>query len=414
MSDAGGSHVIVGASTAGASAAVTLRQQGVPGPVVLLGAEAHPPYERPPLSKGYLQGDTSLDDLWLHPVGYWDEHDIDLRTGVTVTHVAPAEQVVGLDDGTSVAYDRLLVATGGRNRRPPLPGIDLPGVYDLRDVADADAIRHRARPGGRAVVVGLGFIGCEVAASLRTAGMDVVAVEPQPTPLAHVLGEQVGAVMAGLHREHGVELALGDAVDHFDGGAALEAVVTRGGHRLPCDLAVVGLGIEPRTDVVAGTDVAVDDGIVVDEHARTSVPGVYAAGDVARHYHPLLGRHVRVEHWQHALKHGAAAARAMAGAGEPFTDVPWFWSDQYDTTIHYAGAPAAWDQLVVRGDLEGRRGSGFYFAEGRLQAAVAVNRPLDVRAALRLIAAGGAVEPATVADEDVDLRGLARRGGDSG
>jgi 3-phenylpropionate/trans-cinnamate dioxygenase ferredoxin reductase subunit len=406
--------VIVGASTAGATAAATLRQEGVEGPVVLLGAEPHPPYERPPLSTGYLQGKTSLEQLWLRPAGFWQEHGIDLRPGVAATRVDALGQAVELADGTREPYERLLIATGGRNRRPPIPGFELEGVCDLRHVADADAIRRRAEPGARAVVVGLGFIGCEVAASLRARGLEVTAVEPQPTPLAQVLGEDVGAVVAGLHRERGVQLALGDAVDHFDGDGAIEAVVTRQGHRLACDLAVVGLGLEPATEIIADTDVAVDDGIVVDEHARSSVPGIYAAGDVARHWHPLLGRFVRVEHWQHALKHGAAAARAMAGTGEPFTDVPWFWSDQYDTTIQYAGAPAEWDQLVLRGDVAARQFSGFYLGQGRLQGVVAVNRPRDVRAGMRLIAAGGAVDPRQLADEDVDLGRLARRGGPVG
>lgn len=409
MSSPTGPHVIVGASTAGANAAATLRQAGVEEPVVLLGAEPWAPYERPPLSKGYLQEPTPVDELLLHPPDFWAEHDIELRTGVAATRVDAGEQVVELADGGRQPYGQLLIATGGRNRRPPIPGIDLDGVCDLRDVADADAIRGRAEAGGRAVVVGLGFIGCEVAASLRAVGMAVTAVEPQPQPLAHALGEDVGAVVAGLHRERGVELALGDAVAHFDGDGALEQVVTREGRRLPCDLAVVGLGIEPATDVVAGTGVTVDDGVVVDERCRTAVPGIHAAGDVARHYHPLLGRYVRVEHWQHALKHGAAAAREMAGAGEAFTEVPWFWSDQYDTTIHYAGAPVGWDRLVLRGDLEARRFSGFYFDAGRLRGAVGVNRPRDVRAAMRLLAADGSVDPDELADEDVDLRELAKR-----
>lgn len=401
--------VVVGASTAGGSAAATLRQEGFDGPVTLIGAEPHPPYERPPLSKDYLQGHSSQDQLSLWPDGFWAEHDIEARFGVAASRVDPGRQLVELADGERIGYDQLLIATGGRARRPPIPGIGLAGVCDLRDLADADAIRHRAGRARRAVVVGLGFIGCEVAASLRALGLDVVAVEPQPAPLAHALGEEVGAAVAELHRQHGVELALGDAVDHFDGDARFEAVVTRDGRRLEGDFAVVGLGMEPVTDLVAGTDVAVDDGIVVDELCRASAAGLYAAGDVARHYHPLLGRHVRVEHWQHALKHGAAAARAMLGAGEPYTDVHWFWSDQYDATIQSAGVPHDWDELVVRGDLAAHRGSAFYLAGGRLEAAVALNRPRDVRAATRLIAAGARLDPGELGDENVDLRELVRR-----
>lgn len=406
--------VVVGASTAGGSAAVTLRQEGFDGPVVLIGAEPHPPYERPPLSKDYLQGHTAVEQLWLQPEGYWAEHHIDARFGVAATRVDPTTRVVELADGERISYDQLLIATGGRVRRPPIPGIDLAGVYDLRDLADADAIRDRAGAARRAVVVGLGFIGCEVAASLRELGLDVVAVEPQPAPLAHALGEEVGAAVAGLHREHGVELVLGDAVDHFDGDAGFEAVVTRDGRRLEGDFAVIGLGMEPVTDLVDGTDLAVDGGIVVDELCRASVAGVFAAGDVARHYHPLLDRHVRVEHWKHALDHGAAAARAMLGDGEPYTEVHWFWSDQYDTTIQSAGLPHHWDELVVRGDLAAHRGSAFYLAGGRVEAAVALNRPRDVRAALRLIAAGARADPGELSDESVDLRELVRRARGSG
>lgn len=401
--------VVVGASTAGGSAATTLRQEGSDGRVALIGAEPHPPYERPPLSKAYLQGHTSMEELWLQPEGHWAEHDIDTRFGVPATRVDPGRRVVELADGEQIGYDQLLIATGGRVRRPPIPGIDLAGVHGLRDIADADAIRQRAASVQRAVVVGLGFIGCEVAASLRGMGLDVVAVEPQPAPLAHALGEEVAAAVAELHREHGVELVLNDGVDHFDGEARFEAVVTREGRRLEGDLAVIGLGMEPVTDLVDGTGVLVDDGIVVDDLCRTSVAGVYAAGDVARHYHPLLDRSVRVEHWQHALKQGAAAARAMLGVGEPYRDVHWFWSDQYDTTIHSAGVPQDWDELIVRGDLAAQRGTAFYLAEGRLEAAVALNRPRDVRAATRLIAAGARIDPRELGDEDVDLRELVRR-----
>lgn len=404
-----GPIVIVGASTAGGSAAMTLRQEGFDGPVVLIGAEPHPPYERPPLSKAYLQGHAAVEELWLQPREFWAEQEIDARFGVAVTRVDPAAQVVELADGERVSYDQLLIASGGRPRRPPIPGIDLAGVCDLRDLADADAIRRRAETTRRAVVVGLGFIGCEVAASLRGMGLEVVAVEPQAVPLAHVLGAEVGRAIADLHRAHGVELALGDAVDHFDGDGELEAVVTRDGRRLDAELAVVGLGIEPVTEFVDGDDLVIEDGVVVDDFCRTSVPGVYAAGDVARHYHPALERHVRVEHWQHALKHGAAAARAMLGVGESYRDVHWFWSDQYDTTIQSAGAPHRWDELVVRGDLAACRGSAFYLVDGRLEGVVGLNRPRDVRAAMRLIAAGARVDPGELADEGVDLRELARR-----
>lgn len=403
--------VIIGASTAGANAAATLRREGFDGSVTLVGADPNPPYDRPPLSKEYLRGEHDLTPLY--PAEFWAEHDVETRFGVAATRVDPRRRTVELADGSQLAYDHVLIATGGHNRRPPIPGIDLAGVHGLRHAADADAIRADARPGGRAVVVGMGFIGCEVAASLAMLGMEVTAVEPQSAPLAAVLGHEVGHVVADLHRSHGVRLRLRDAVDRFEGdeNGRASTVVTREGHRLEADLVVVGLGIRPATEVVDGTDVAVDDGVLVDAHAHASVEGVYAAGDAARYHHPLLDRRIRVEHWTNAAKQGAAAARSMLGIGEPYADVPWFWSDQYETTIQYVGHAPEWDELVVRGDLEGRRFSAFYLASGRLHACVGFNRPRDVRAATRLLAAGVHPSPAELRDEATDLRELARAAG---
>lgn len=404
--------VIVGASTAGANAAATLRREGFDGSVTLVGAEPHPPYDRPPLSKEYLRGEQDLS--LLYPAEFWAEQNVETRFGVAATRLDPHRKIVELADGQELGYDHVLIATGGHNRRPPIPGIDLAGVHALRHAADADAIRADARSGGRAVVVGMGFIGCEVAASLAMLGMEVTAVEPQPAPLTAVLGREVGRTVADLHRTHGVTLRLNDAVDRFEGGDSgrVSTVVTREGHRLEADLTVVGLGIRPATELVDGTDIAVDDGILVDAYGHTSVQGVYAAGDVARYHHPLLGRRIRVEHWTNAAKQGAATARSMLGVGEPFADVPWFWSDQYETTIQYVGHAPEWDELVVRGDPEGRRFSAFYLAGGRLHAAVGFNQPRNVRAATSLIAAGVHPTPEELRDEGTNLRELARAADD--
>lgn len=400
--------VLVGANTAGSSAASTLRREDYTGPLVVVGEEPQPPYQRPPLSKEYLQGATSFEGLRLQDVAYFDEHDIELRLNLRATRLDTAQQRVLLDDGTELAYSKLLLATGGRNRRPPIPGIDLPGVMDLRTVADADAIRAVAAAGRSAVVVGMGLIGCEVAASLRRMGLGVTAVEPQPTPLYASLGPEIGAVVADLHREHGVELLLGDAVSSFAGHGALEAVLTRDGRRLPADLAVVGLGIEPATELANGTPIEVDDGIVVDDRCRTAAPGVFAAGDVANHDHPRLGRHVRVEHWQNAGLQAATAARNMLGADESYDEPHWFWSDQYDLTIQSVGTPGPGAREIRRGRLEERSFSWFYLEDDRLVAAIGLGRPRDIALATRLVAAGVEVDADQLADPGFNLRELVR------
>jgi 3-phenylpropionate/trans-cinnamate dioxygenase ferredoxin reductase subunit len=398
---------IVGASLTGSSAAATLRDEGFDSRVVLIGAEPQPPYDRPPLSKNYLRGTTPFEKTLLRPPEFYRERDIEMRLGTTVTRVDAEKRTLALDGGERLEFDQLLVATGGRNRRFPIPGIDLPGVYDLRTVADADRIREAIGRGGRAVVVGLGFIGAEVAASMRQSGLEVVAVEPFKTPLYRALGEEIGRVVEGLHRDHGVEMILDDAVTAFEGSGKVERVVTRNGRRIECSLAVFGLGIEPATELVAGTPVRVDNGIVVDDQCRTNVPGIFAAGDVANHYHPVCGRQMRVEHWQNGVKQGGAAARSMLGRGQPYDEVHWFWSDQFDANIQYAGFHAAWDRIVVRGSLASRKFLAFYLTEGRVESVVAINQGRDMRRAFPIIKARVAVDPARLEDPNVDLRTLA-------
>jgi len=398
---------IVGASLTGQSAAATLREEGFDGRVVLVGAEPQLPYDRPPLSKNYLRGGMPFEKTLLRPPEFYRERQIETRLGTTVVRVDVEKRALQLDGGDRLEFDNVLIATGGRNRRFPIPGLDLPGVYDLRTVADADRIRDAIARGGRAVVVGMGFIGAEVAASMRQCGLEVTAIEPFKTPLYRALGEDIGLVVEGLHRDHGVALILGDAVAAFEGKGRLERVVTRDGRRIECALAVFGLGIEPVTELVAGTGVRVDNGIVVDDLCRTNVPGVFAAGDVANHYHPVCGRQMRVEHWQNGIKQGAAAARSILGRGQPYDEVHWFWSDQYDANIQYAGFHAAWDAVVVRGSLAERKFLAFYMAEGRVESVVAVNQGRDLRRTLPIIKARVAIDPARLADPNVDLRTLA-------
>lgn len=398
---------IVGASLTGASAAAALREEGFDGRVLLVGAEPQVPYDRPPLSKAYLRGGMPFEKTLLRQPEFYHERDIETRLGTKVVSVDAEKRTLQLESGERLEFDRVLVATGGRNRRLPIPGLDLPGIYDLRTVADADRIREAIGGGGRAAVVGMGFIGAEVAASLRQCGLEVTAIEPFKTPLFRALGEEIGRVVEGLHRDHGVDLILGDAVAAFEGTGRVERVVTHHGRRVACDLAVFGLGIEPATDLVAGTGVRIDNGIVVDEYCRTNVPGVFAAGDVANHYHPLCGRHVRVEHWQNGVKQGAAAARSMLGRGQSYDEVHWFWSDQYDANIQYAGFHAPWDAVVVRGSLPTRKFMAFYLTEGRVESVVAINYGRDLRRALPIIRARVPIDPARLEDPNVDLRSLA-------
>jgi 3-phenylpropionate/trans-cinnamate dioxygenase ferredoxin reductase subunit len=398
--------VIVGAGLAGGGAAATFRQEGFDGRVILIGAELQPPYERPPLSKEYLRDELSFESSLVQPPGFYDEGGIETRFGVRATRVDALDKVVELEGGERVAYDRLLIATGSRNRRPSVPGRDLEGIHDLRTVADGARLRAEIAPGRRAVVVGMGFIGSEVAASLRQSGVEVVVVDRNEVPLRRVLGGEVGRVIEGIHRDHGTSMIFEDRVASFEGAGRVERVTTARGRRIECDFVVVGLGTEPVTDHLSGTGAQIDNGVVVDEYLRTSVEGIYAAGDVANHYHPVFERHVRVEHWQNALKQGPAAARNMLGEDEPYDAIPWFWSDQYEHNLQYSGFHTEWDELVVRGSMEERDFVAFYRKDERILAAVAVNRGRDLRRSIPLIKAREQIDAATLCDLAVDLRTL--------
>jgi 3-phenylpropionate/trans-cinnamate dioxygenase ferredoxin reductase subunit len=395
--------VIVGAALAGGTAAATLRREGFDGPLTLIGAEEHLPYERPPLSKSFLRGETSFDAQLVEPQAFWHDNDVELRLGTMVAGVDPGDRSVVLDGGERVPFDRLLIATGARNRRFPIPGIDLPGIYDLRSVDDAERIRAEMAPGRNVVIAGMGFIGSEVAASLRQKGLEVTVIEGNAAPLERVLGDQVGGVLEGIHREKGVRLHFLDRVAEFEGTDRVERVVTAGGLRLDCDFVVLGLGVQPVTEFLEGSGIEVDNGIVVDDLCRTNVEGVFAAGDVANHFNPVFGRRARVEHWQNAIKHGQAAARSMMGKESTYRDTYWFWSDQYESNLQYVGYHTEWDMLVVRGSLEARNFLAFYVKEGRVLATVGIGRGEEVQRCAPLIRAGAPVDPSKLSDERVDI-----------
>ncbi len=401
--------VIVGASVAGERAAETLRQEGFDGRIVLVGAEPDRPYERPPLSKNVLRDEAGEEKVFLRPVEYYAEQAIELRLGVRATGLRAADRVVLLDDGEELRYDKLLIATGACVRPLVVPGVDLPGSYYLRTLRDARAIRAATRSAGRVVVVGAGFIGAEVAASCRMQGLGVTVLELLPVPLQRALGDEVGRIYGEIHRDHGVDLRLGESVAEFRGAGRLEEVRTTSGGSIACDVAVIGVGVMPDVNWLEGSGLELRNGVVVDEHTRTNVPDVFAAGDVANWWHPTLGERLRVEHYENAQNQGVAAAKAMLGQAEPYAPVPYFWSDQYDLTLQYVGHASGQDEVVFRGDVASRRFLAFYLRDGRLRAALGINRFRDVTAARRLIRDNVPVTVAELADEQVDLRRLAGR-----
>jgi 3-phenylpropionate/trans-cinnamate dioxygenase ferredoxin reductase subunit len=405
--------VIVGAGMTGGNAAVTLREEGFDGRILLLGDEPGVPFGRPPLSKTYLRGEEGLGSWIVRPPDWYRAHDVELRTGPRVASVDVRAKRVSLASGETFDCRALLIATGGRNRRLTIPGVDLPGVYALRTLAECEALRRAAKPGRHAVVVGMGFIGSEVAASLRMMGLRVTVVFPGKVPLVHAVGSEVGEALASIHREQGVELLTEEEVVAFEGGDALEAVVTMKAGRLPCDLAVTGVGILPDVQLAESAGLQIDNGILVDERCRTSVPGVYAAGDVAHFQHPLFGR-VRVEHYNNAEKQGRYAAKSMLGTTDPYDYVYSFWSDQYHHKIEYIGYVRRWDRFVIRGSVQERRFLGFYLEGGTLRAAVGLDRGGDpesepdseMAACAALIAERASPSPDALADERVGLRSL--------
>jgi 3-phenylpropionate/trans-cinnamate dioxygenase ferredoxin reductase subunit len=398
--------VIVGASLTGAKAAETLREEGFDGRVVLIGAEEDRPYERPPLSKAYLRGEVARETVYVHLEDYYAEHDIELRLGRTAVSLNAAGSELALDDGERLRYDRLLLATGAEPRRLPIPGAELAGVLYLRSVADSDALRDRLDRGGAVVVIGAGWIGAEVAASARQRGLEVTVIDPLTVPLERVLGTEVGAVYRDIHLDHGVQMLMGTGVEAFEGDTAVERVRTTDGRELECDFVVVGVGVAPRTGLAAQAGLAVDNGILVDEHLQTSAPGVLAAGDVANAHHPFYGEPVRVEHWANALHQGPVAARTMLGQSAVYDRLPYFFSDQYDVGMEYAGFARTWDRVVFRGDPASREFIAFWLTDDHVVAGMNVNVWDVIDPIQRLIGERGAVDDRRLADPDVPLEDL--------
>jgi 3-phenylpropionate/trans-cinnamate dioxygenase ferredoxin reductase component len=406
---AGGPIVIVGAGLTGGTAAKELRKQGYVDELLILAEEPSLPFGRPPLTKGYLRGEEELSGWMVAPRDWYKAHQVQV-VPAKVVGVDPTAKQVKLESGDAIRYERLLLATGGRNRHFDAPGSSLPGVHQLRTIAECDGIKRVAKTGARAVVVGSGFIGSEVAASLRQLGLKVTSVMRGKAPLDTVLGPEVGGVFAAIHRAAGIELVVGDEAVRFEGSSHVERVVTKKGRRIACDLVILAVGIEPNVEIVRGSRVAVRDGILVDATCRTNIAGIFAAGDVANHLHPIFGR-VRVEHYNNAEKMAAAAARSMLGSRSAYRYMHSFWSDQFEHKLEYIGHVRSWDRFVVRGSLDERKFVGFYLKAGKLRAAVGLDRGGDpekdkdgeLAKAGRLIAKGARPSPAMLADEKANL-----------
>jgi 3-phenylpropionate/trans-cinnamate dioxygenase ferredoxin reductase subunit len=401
--------VIVGASLAGAKAAQALRDEGFDGRVTLVGDEAVRPYERPPLSKEYLQGKSEREKVFVHPEGWYAEHDVDLRLSTEVTEIDRAGHAVVLVGGERLGYDALLLTTGSVPRRLTVPGADLDGVRYLRRLDDSEGIKAAFAGARRVVIIGAGWIGLETAAAARIAGLEVTVLEYAELPLLRVLGPDAATVFADRHRDYGVDLRCGVEVAELVGqGGSVTGVRLGDGTEVGADLVLVGVGILPQDALARAAGLDVGNGITVDAHLRTSDPDIYAAGDVADAYHPRLRRHVRVEHWANARRQGAVAGKSMLGQDVEYDRLPYFFSDQYDLGMEYSGyvEPDGYDRVVFRGDRTGEAFMTFWLADGAVLAGMSVNTWDMTEAVEALVLSGRAVDVDRLTDPEVPLTDL--------
>jgi 3-phenylpropionate/trans-cinnamate dioxygenase ferredoxin reductase subunit len=397
---------IVGASLTGAKAAQELRDQGFDGRVVLIGDEHELPYERPPLTKDYLRDEQPREKTRVHEEGFYAQHDIELLTGVTVTAIKPSEQRIVADGDKEFGYDRLLIATGAEPRKIEIAGADLDGVHYLRTLADCDALRQRLAAGGKVIVIGAGWIGAEFAASARQRGLEVTIIEPATVPLERVLGNELGTFYRDVHETHGVEMRMQTGVQAFEGSRSVTAVRTNDGQSIACDFVVVGVGVTPRAQLATAAGAKIENGIVVNQQLRTSLPDIFAAGDVANAWHPFFKRNIRVEHWANALNQGPAAAQAMLGQDVAYDRIPYFFSDQYEIGMEYSGYATEWDEVIYRGAISGGEFIAFWLKDQRVIAGMNVN-VWDVNEDVqRLIRSRQEIDPAALRDKDTPLSEL--------
>ncbi len=397
--------LIIGASHAAAQLVLSLRQEGWQGEIAVISEEEALPYHRPPLSKDFLSGDKTLDDLLIRPAQAYADADIRFALGTRATRIAPEEKLVYTENGDAYDYSKLVIATGAKVRRLPVPGADLPGIHYLRNFADVEAIQARVAAGKRAVIIGGGYIGLETAASLTKKGMSVTVIEAMPRILQRVTAPVMSEFYARGHREEGVPIIEGEAVSAIGEEGGVLTVNTAEGSAIEAEIVIVGIGVEPCTELAATAGIDCNNGIVVDEHGATSVPDIYAAGDVTWHYNPIYDRHLRLESVPNATEQSKIVAAAICDKPKAYNSLPWFWSDQFDLKLQIAGLSEGYDDIVLRGDKDsGRSFAAFYFAGDRLLAVDAVNRPQEFMLARRLIPMGTSLDKAKLADDTVPVK----------
>lgn len=398
--------VVIGAGHAGGQAVATLRSKGFEGNIVLFGDESYVPYERPPLSKGLLAGEIEAERTFLKKPDWYADKNVDLRLSTRIARIERSSKSVVTETGESVAYDKLLLATGARVRKINIPGADLGNIFYVRAIDDTLGLKEQMKPGAKLVVVGGGYIGLEVAAVAVKAGCDVTVLEGLDRVMNRVVAPEVSAFYEDVHREAGVKIVTGVGVTEFSGSGAVESVTCADGSTYTADLVVVGIGIIANTELAEDAGLTVDNGIVVDEFAATEDPDIFAAGDVSSHPNAILGRRLRLESVQNAVDQAKTAALGMLGTPESYAAVPWFWSDQYDLKLQIVGLSEPDDQVVVRGDPASRKFSVAYLRGGRFVAINAINNVKDFMAAKKLVAADIEVDPALLADPEHPLKEL--------
>ena len=398
--------VIIGASQAGGWIAKTLRAEGFEGRVVLVGDEKYLPYERPPLSKDALLGEAELDSTYFWPPETYDELNIETLLGVRATAIDRAAKQVSLDNGETLAYDRLAITTGARVRELPIDGAGLAGVHYLRTMDDTLAIKGDVKDGATALIVGGGWIGLEVAATLGKLGCKSVVVEFADRLCGRAVTPEISAWMLDFHKGHGIDVRLNTGVTRFEGNGTLQRAILSDGDTIECSLAVIGIGVLPNAEIAAAAGIEVDNGIKVDDLCHTSDPDIFAAGDVTNHPNALLGKRIRLESWENAQNQGIAAGKSMLDKGEAYAEIPWFWSDQHDANIQMIGLPENWDEVATRGNPDDGEFMSVYLKDGRIIGAISVNNPRDLRFAKRLMQAEKPVSASDIEDTSIKMQAL--------